>query len=207
MVQTRVRIRFSKQGDLRLISHRDLLRTFERLFRRAAIDVRQSEGFHPKPRMNFASPLALGIAGLDEVLEVDLVDCVSPDELLETLNRHTVPGLSFHAAETLDHTRKAQAHSLCYAAALKESDVEQVASSAAALMASSNCVVRREHDDRALDIRPLIEDLRVEGTVLQMKLLVSDQIGVRARDVLEELGLGDLESTGLVTRTAVELKG
>jgi hypothetical protein len=39
-----------------------------------------------------------------------------------------------------------------------------------------------------------------------MKLLVSDQAGVRPRDVLEELGLGDLESTGLVTRTAVELK-
>jgi len=206
MVQTRVRIRFSKQGDLRLISHRDLLRTFERLFRRAAIDVRQSEGFHPKPRMNFASPLALGIAGLDEVLEVDLVDFISPDELLETLNRHTVPGLSFHAVEMLDHTRKAQAHSLCYAAALPESDVEQIASSAAALMARPTCVVRREHDDRAVDIRPLIEDLRVEGTVLQMKLLVSDQIGVRARDVLEELGLGDLELTGLVTRTAVELK-
>ena len=181
MVQTRVQIRFSKQGDLRLISHRDLVRTLERLFRRAQIDVRQSEGFHPKPRMNFAAPLALGIAGLDEVLEVDLVQSVASEELLETLNRHSVPGLSFHAVEVLDHTRKAQAGSLSYAASLADADVERVASAVAELMARSTCIAQREHDGRSIDIRPLIEDLCVDGTVLMMKLRVSEQIGVAAK--------------------------
>ena len=83
---SRVRIRFCKQADLRLISHRDLVRTIERLFRRAGVAVSLSEGFHPKPRMMFPSALAVGIDGLDEVLEVDLADALEPDELLGKLN-------------------------------------------------------------------------------------------------------------------------
>ena len=56
MVRQRVRIRFRKQGDLRLIGHRDLVRCLERLFRRAGLPLGMSEGFHPKPRMSFPRP-------------------------------------------------------------------------------------------------------------------------------------------------------
>ena len=63
MVRQRMRIRFTKQGDLRWLSHRDLMRTWERLFRRAGVPLGMTEGFHPKPRMNFPSALAVGIAG------------------------------------------------------------------------------------------------------------------------------------------------
>ena len=72
MVRLRVRIRFSKQGDLRLIGHRDLMRCLERLFRRAGLALSFSEGFHPKPRMTFPLALAVGIEGLDEVMELEL---------------------------------------------------------------------------------------------------------------------------------------
>jgi radical SAM-linked protein len=206
MVPNRVRIRFSKQGDLRLISHRDLVRTLERLFRRADLSVRMSEGFHPKPRFNFATPLALGTAGDYEVLEVDLIDPIEPPVLLEKLNRHSVPGLSFHAAEPLDHTRKAQAARLCYRVELPVGDQQRAQAAVAGLLAAEARVVVREPDARAVDIRPLIADLRVDGSSLWMTLLVSDQAGVRPRDVLEQLGLCDLEAAGYVTRTAVELK-
>ena len=60
MIRQRVRIRFPKQDDLRLISHRDLMRAWERLFRRAGVALSMSEGFHPKPRMSFPSALAVG---------------------------------------------------------------------------------------------------------------------------------------------------
>ncbi len=72
MIRQRVRIRFRKEDDLRLISHRDLVRTLERLFRRAELPLGMSEGFHPKPRMSFPSALAVGIAGTDEVMELEL---------------------------------------------------------------------------------------------------------------------------------------
>ena len=72
MVRPRVRIRFCKQGDLRLIGHRDLMRCLERLFRRAGLTLGMSEGFHPKPRMTLPLALAVGIEGDDEVMELEL---------------------------------------------------------------------------------------------------------------------------------------
>ena len=50
-VRDKIRIRFRKGGDLRLLSHHDLMRSFERMLRRAALPLRNSQGFHPKPRL------------------------------------------------------------------------------------------------------------------------------------------------------------
>ena len=87
MVRLRVRIRFSKQGDLRLIGHRDLMRCLERVFRRAGLALSFSEGFHPKPRMTFPLALAVGIEGLDEVMEVELAESYTAEELLRACRR------------------------------------------------------------------------------------------------------------------------
>ena len=92
MVRQRVRMRFCKQGDLRLIGHRDLMRCLERLFRRAGLPLAMSQGFHPKPRMTFPSALALGIEGVDEVLELELTESPPAEELLQRLTPHAPPG-------------------------------------------------------------------------------------------------------------------
>src|SRR5690242_10956811 len=68
----KVRFRFRKDGALRLLSHHDLLRTFERMLRRAALPVRATRGFHPKPRLVFALSLPLGVVGCEEVAELEL---------------------------------------------------------------------------------------------------------------------------------------
>ena len=73
MNKTRLRIRFSKTGDLRWIGHLDLARLWERMLRRAGLKLAFSEGFHPKPKINFPSALALGIEGLNEVVELEII--------------------------------------------------------------------------------------------------------------------------------------
>src|SRR5438270_5642800 len=72
MAFDKVRIRFRKDGDLRLVSHHDLMRCFERMLRRAALPMRNTSGFHPKPRLVFALSLPLGVIGRDEVAELEL---------------------------------------------------------------------------------------------------------------------------------------
>lgn len=201
----RVRIRFSKEQDLRLISHRDLVRALERLFRRANISVCQSEGFHPKPRMNFAAPLGLGIAGRDEVMEVDLADTMTPHELLSTLNEHTVLGLRFSSVEPLvQYAKKAQAKALCYEAQIPAERAEQVEKSVADFLAASSWVVMR--DNRPVDIRPLVEKLALENEMLTMRLGVIHEAGARPRDVLEALGFSADEIPSIpLERTLVEV--
>src|SRR5687768_8295132 len=100
-IRQRIRIRFRKEGDLRLISHRDLLRTLERLFRRADLPLGMSEGFHPKPRMSFPSALAVGIEGTNEVMELELCQERTAEQVLEVLTPHLPPGLTINTLEVL----------------------------------------------------------------------------------------------------------
>ena len=98
MIRQRVRIRFHKHSDLRLIGHRDLVRTFERLFRRAGLSLSMTEGYHPRAKMNFPSALPMGIEGSDEVMELELTHRAT-SSLSELLNRHAPPGLTILHAE------------------------------------------------------------------------------------------------------------
>lgn len=97
----KVRFRFRKEGDLRFVSHHDLMRLFERLLRRAALPVRHSSGFHPKPRLVFAHALGLGIAATNEVVEIEFTEPVSPETVLARLNAAAPLGLIFHQAREI----------------------------------------------------------------------------------------------------------
>ena len=78
MALDKARIRFRKGGALRLVSHHDLMRGFERLLRRADIPFRSTEGFHPQPRLVFALSLPLGQVGTNEVVELELTEELDP---------------------------------------------------------------------------------------------------------------------------------
>ena len=43
------RLLFSKTGRAKYISHLDLMRTFQRAFSRAGIQIKHTEGFNPHP--------------------------------------------------------------------------------------------------------------------------------------------------------------
>ena len=56
-----VRIRFSKTGQAKYISHLDINRVFARTFARAGVKIWFTEGFNPHPYMSFSLPLSLGV--------------------------------------------------------------------------------------------------------------------------------------------------
>jgi len=206
MVQ-RVRIRFCKQGDLRLIGHRDLARCFERWFRRAELKLRMSEGFHPKPRISFPSALAVGIAGIDEVLELELSEPCTADELQLRLARCAPPGLSIHAIEPLPPgAPKARVESVRYEVPIAAPYCAGLADRIAELRRCTSWPIHRPNRPSPVDLREWLQELTLHEGVLRMRLRVGDQASAGPRDVLAALGLGNLEQDGIVlTRTAVEL--
>src|ERR1700758_5035801 len=109
----KVRIRFKKGGDLRLVSHHDLMHCFERMFRRAALPFHSTEGFNPKPRMAFALSLALGIIGAEEVLELELDDILPVADIHELLARQTPPGLEILSVQRIPRKTRAQVRRAC----------------------------------------------------------------------------------------------
>lgn len=82
----KVRLRFTKTGDMRFLSHHDLMRLLERLSRRADLPIRHTEGFNPKAKITFASALGLGITGREEVVEIELDGDISGDDVITRLN-------------------------------------------------------------------------------------------------------------------------
>ncbi|MBI6546784.1 MAG: TIGR03960 family B12-binding radical SAM protein [Cyanobacteria bacterium NC_groundwater_1444_Ag_S-0.65um_54_12] len=94
----RLRLRFSKDGDLRFISHLDLLRLFERALRRAALPVAFSRGFNPRPAIEFAAPLALGSASKCELADIYPSCRVDATLFSERLSAALPPEIAISAA-------------------------------------------------------------------------------------------------------------
>lgn len=78
-------MKYTKTGTAAYLPHLDLLRDFQRIFRRAQIEIGFSEGFHPHMLLYFAPPLALGT---QSVAEYCAIECeMSAEEFCERFNR------------------------------------------------------------------------------------------------------------------------
>lgn len=183
------------------------MRCFERIFRRAALPLGRSEGFHPKPRMTFPLPLAVGIAGADEVMEFELAENLSADEIAKRLAPQLPGGLRLHAVETLpEGAKKAQVRGAAYEAPIPVPMQTGLAERIDRLLAQPACPIARSHGRSTVDIRPLLETLAFSGGVLRMRLKIDQAGSAGPREVLRALELGDLESQGVaLARTAVEI--
>src|SRR3954454_24364755 len=117
---TKVRLRFAKRGDLRLVSHHDLMRCLERMIRRAALPVAHSQGFNPRPKATFALALALGIEGRREVMDLELDEPMEPREVLGRLAAEAPPGFDFFEAEAVGPGRAARVAAASYRLAIPE---------------------------------------------------------------------------------------
>ncbi len=73
----RLRIRFSKVGRVRFISHRDVARAWERALRRAQLPVVYTGGFSPRPQLAFGLALPTGCESVAEYLDVTVADPTS----------------------------------------------------------------------------------------------------------------------------------
>lgn len=83
---TRIRLRYTKLGKIRFLSHRDVASVWERVIRRARLPIAYSEGFSPRPRMHFGLALSVAHESIDEYIDIDLRDEVSLDGLADQLS-------------------------------------------------------------------------------------------------------------------------
>ena len=204
----KVRLRFRKDGALRLLSHHDLMRCFERMLRRAALPVRQSQGFHPKPRLVFALSLPLGVIGCEEVVELELDEILPPEVVRERLVRQAPAGMEILSLRRIDFKAGAQVRSLTYRIAIPEERCNETARRAAELMAASERWAERTRPEpRRVNLRPWLLDLRMTAAVphstsLEMELCLTPAGTARPEEVLTALGLLDLLEAGAVLERA-----
>ena len=88
------RLLFEKTGSAIWISHLDLMRLFQRAFKRAGLALKHTQGFNPRPSVSIALPLSVGVESRCELLDFELEgESVSNEVILEGLNRSLVEGV------------------------------------------------------------------------------------------------------------------
>jgi radical SAM-linked protein len=85
----KIRCRYTKTGKAKYISHLDLMATMQRVYLRAGVKLKYSEGFNPHPYMSVALPLPVGCESLCELMDIEVVDESLPPEI----NRFLPEGL------------------------------------------------------------------------------------------------------------------
>jgi radical SAM-linked protein len=201
----KVRIRFRKSGDLRLVSHLDLMRSLERLLRRAMLPFRMTEGFHPTPRLVLAQSLPLGVVGHREVMELELTQAVEPDEVLRRLRDQAPPGIEFLSAKRIPVNVTARPRRAVYRIPLESgTDWQSVLRNriAAFLTATESWAERERPKPRAINIRPYVDSLTVEHDALVISCWLTQEGSARADEIAAAVGVID---PALIERTDLEL--
>ena len=99
------RLLFEKTGSAVWMSHLDLMRLFQRAFKRADLPLKHTQGFNPRPSVSIALPLSVGVESVCELLDFDLDGVNVPcDEITERLNRCLVDGVKVYT--TYENGRK-----------------------------------------------------------------------------------------------------
>ena len=84
---------FEKAGNARYISHLDLMRVFQRAFKRAGLPLTHTQGFNPRPSVSIALPLSLGVESRCELLDFELESPCACEEICEKLNAALIDGV------------------------------------------------------------------------------------------------------------------
>ena len=88
------RLLFEKRGNAVWISHLDLMRVFQRAFKRAGLPLTHTQGFNPRPSVSIALPLSVGIESRCELLDFDLDgEPIPEEEIKRRLNEKLVEGV------------------------------------------------------------------------------------------------------------------
>jgi radical SAM-linked protein len=86
-------LEFSKTGKAIYLSHLNIVNVFSKTLRRAGVALRYTQGFNPKPKMEFAHPLSLGIESNVEIFSVTLNSIIKPEILLGKMNDKIPSGI------------------------------------------------------------------------------------------------------------------
>jgi radical SAM-linked protein len=186
----RVRITFSKTGALRYIGHLDLNTIWERAARRAGLPLAYTQGFHPQPKMAFASALPLGFSSRCEVMDMRLNEEMDLTSLSTRLQNAMPSGIGIVKVESVDERApqlQTQIISAEYEVTLTEAvDSLELKRKIDAVMASQTLPRQRRGKD--YDLRPLIESLEVVSeNKIQMKLSAREGATGRPEEVLDVL--------------------
>jgi len=98
----KVRLRLCKEGRARFVAHLEFMAVLHRAVRRAGLPLRYSGGFHPTPKLSFPDALPTGVASDAEIIDLELYEQRSAQQVVEALNAELPEGFRVLEAANVD---------------------------------------------------------------------------------------------------------
>ena len=157
---------FEKTGNAIWISHLDLMRVFQRSFKRAGLLLTHTQGFNPRPSVSIALPLSVGIESRCELLDFELEgEKTSNEEILHRLNENLVDGVKILAVYDDFSKIKNLAYLDCILTLEYDSGIPSGAEDALTAFFSREEVIvekRTKNGPKQENIIPMIRSIRVD---------------------------------------------
>lgn len=209
----RLRLKFSRGPQLKFLSHLDLMRLWERVFRRARVELAYSEGFSPHPKMSLAAPLAVGVTSKAELMDVLLSRRTTSGNFVQEVALQLPEGICIIDVQPVALEAPSLQSRLRFAEYEVEVEAEQetgeVEISLKSLLALDTLPWHHARDtgERFYDLRPLLDDLWIAGKkdevyTIGMRLRCDSSGSGRPEQVIKALGFAgtppSIERTKLI---------
>lgn len=203
----RVGFCFHVDGDVRYLSHRDMLRMFRRALARASLPVRFTEGFNPRPRMTIPLPRPVGVASQAELLVVELDEPIEPDEAARRLAAQMPGGIRITEGRSVPQGPMPRPERVRYRLEPDAPIPGELEHRFRHLLQQEAIEVTRSDPDsgaaRRVDVRPFIKEIRMDGCAIEFDTVVTDRGTVRPAEVGEMLGFDPVSVNHRIRRMEV----
>lgn len=207
---TRIRMKFTKTGRIRFLSHLDFMTLFHRAAVRAEAPIAFSQGFNPHPKLAFGPALPVGMESETEYLDLETDPFVDLLQITKSLNRTLPEGVRILEVKVIPKKAPSLSGSISryvYEVQVAEQYRDTVEERVKDFLSRASVLVAKEGKQK--DIRPGIESITVgvrgNPGLIEITLVDRDQLKPRVQDVIEQMfGIGRDQATLFrVTRTAV----
>ena len=167
----KIRIRFEKQGQMKFIGHLDMVRYFQKVMRRANVDICYSEGFSPHQKMSFAAPLSVGVISKGEYFDIEVNSSLSSKEMIKNINAQNVEGVKVVSYKELPEGAKnamsivAGADYFVYTDLFTEEQVNDFYA-----QDEINILKKTKKSEKIVDIKPMIHEMKFNEDGIFMKV-------------------------------------
>lgn len=178
-------VKFTKEENIKFISHLDVLKTIQKNIRRAELPIEYSQGFNPHMTTSIAQPLSVGVYSSGEYLDMVLVDEMNEDEIIARLNATAPGGIKYISALAIPYKegekKVPQAMAMIdgarYTIKVKYSDVSNLEEEIKKILQKDewNIIKKTKKGEKETNIKAMIKEFKfwVKDNALVMNTLMS----------------------------------
>ncbi len=206
-------IKFKVRGNLRFLSHAEMLRVFQRACIRAGMKFQYSQGFNPRPKMSLPLPKPVGIEVEDDLLCLrvnrDRAITDYQSQVAGRLSPQLPEGCELLSVSAAGAKVSFQPRAATYILTVPEECLdEKLKTKIADLLASETLILQRRTDVRGdirdVDVRPFLKSVELADRNIMVECAVTPAGSIRVDEIVNLLELDASEFAAPIRRTKVQ---